>query len=91
MKYNSWETMGESIAVKCCDKSFFEHHGSGIPAGMRWYWNIEELEFGTRVEILLTFGDADYKAYIARGGDKLGRTRIFWHSDLDKQFNEYRR
>ena len=30
-KFDSWEIIDENTAIKTCDKSFFEHNGSGVP------------------------------------------------------------
>ncbi|WP_340111009.1 HNH endonuclease [Maribellus mangrovi] len=87
--FYSWIIYDKRIAVKNCDKSFFEYNSSGIPTEVRWFFNVENLANGAKVEIKLTFNKVTYDAYIAKETDISGRTRIFWHSDLKDIFNKY--
>ena len=50
-KFYSWEIISDKIAIKNCDKSFFEHRVSGIPKEIRWFFNVENIQKGERIEI----------------------------------------
>lgn len=87
-KFDSWDIYDDNIAIKHCDKSFFIHKGSGIPIEIRWYFNVENLNLGEKKNIKLYYNDLDYNAYISKESGSIGRTRIFWYSDLSNIFNE---
>lgn len=87
-QYNSWEIVGDKVAIKHCDKSFYDHHGSGLPIGMREYFDSANLPQGGKRDIRLRFQDTEYKAYITRETTDTKRTRIFWYKDLSHKFNE---
>ncbi len=83
--FSSWEIINEDLAIKHCDKSFFKHHGSGIPIETRWFWNAENLVYPNQINVILKYRGKNYEAYVEQGIH--GRTRIFWHQDLSKEFN----
>ena len=83
--FSSWEIINEDLAIKHCDKSFFKHHGSGIPIETRWFWKAEDLHYPNRIDIVLKYKGLLYQAYVEQGIH--GRTRIFWHQDLSKELN----
>ena len=37
--FDSWEIQSKTLAIKHCDKSFFEHKGSGVPHEIKWFFN----------------------------------------------------
>ena len=86
-KFYSWEIVSDTVAVKNCDKSFFEHRGSGIPKDIRWFFNAENIPNGKRIEITLIYEGKKYDAHIEMETSKLSRTRIFWTGDLKKEFD----
>lgn len=85
--FDSWDVYSNKVAVKNCDKSFFVHHGSGVPINVRCYFNVEHLNPGEKKNIVLVFGNTNYKAYISKESTSSERTRIFWHRDLSIIFN----
>ena len=85
-KFYSWEIVSDTVAVKNCDKSFFEYNGSGIPKQIRWFFNAENILNGNRIEITLIYERKKYDAHIEMC--KRSRTRIFWISDLKKEFDK---
>ena len=85
-KFNSWTIVDEVTAIKKCDKSFFEHRGSGVPADIRWFFDVENLANGKRQDIEMIFDDTPYDAHVERESSDLGRTRIFWSSELAEDF-----
>lgn len=87
-QFDSWIVQNDTIAAKETDKSVFEHHGSGIPKDIRWYFEAQELSMEDRLDISLVYEDVEYAAYIKREAS-LGRTRMFWYSDLSERFNAY--
>ena len=82
--FDSWEIISESVAVKTCDSSFFNHHGSGIPIAIRWFWEAEELENGSRRDFQISYNEKYYSAHVEKESSQNGRTRLFWSTDLAK-------
>lgn len=87
-KFYSWEIISDKIAIKNCDKSFFEHRVSGIPKEIRWFFNVENIQKGERIEITLIYEGKKYKANIEMNNFGSLRTRIIWINDLKKEFDE---
>ena len=53
-QFDSWTIADEETAIKKCDKSFFEHTGSGVPKGICWFFNADHLDLGQVVRGFLT-------------------------------------
>ncbi|MGM9534857.1 MAG: HNH endonuclease [Intestinibacter sp.] len=87
-KFYSWEIISDTVAIKNCDKSFFEHRGSGIPKEIRWFFNAENISNGEQIKFTLIYEGKEYEAHIEMETSKLSRTRIFWRTDLKKEFDE---
>lgn len=87
--FTSWTVIDDATAVKKCDKSFFEYRGSGVPQGIRWFFDADSLGLGEKQYIDLEFYGMDYKARIQRESLELGRTRIFWETALADKFEDY--
>lgn len=89
-KYYSWEIISEDVAVKNCDKSFFEYNGSGLPKEVWPFFGVEAMEEGEHIDLVLRFMGLDYNAYITRESPEvgLGRTRIFWETRLGNVFSK---
>lgn len=88
--FDSWEIIDENTAIKHCDKSFFDHNGSGVPKGICWFFPTEDLKAGENKSITLTYEGKEYSGRIAHESTDLGRVRIFWSTDLGKIFSKYR-
>lgn len=89
--FNSWEILNKNVAIKRCDKSFFEHHGTGIPIEIRWFFDANKLNSGKRKDISLIFNEIEYNAYISKESSPTKRTRLFWNIDLIKIFNKFKK
>ncbi len=89
-KYYSWEIISEDVAVKSCDKSFFDYNGSGLPEEVRPFFGAEALKEGERIDISLKFRGLFYNAHVIRESPQvgLGRTRIFWETKLGNLLSE---
>lgn len=87
-KFYSWEIINDNIAIKNCDKSFFEHRGSGVPKEIRWFFNAENMSNGEQIKLTLIYEGKKYEAHIDMETNKLSRTRIFWVTDLKKEFDD---
>lgn len=88
-QFDSWEIITEDIARKTCDKSFFKYHGSGVPQGIRWFFNAENLPAGQSETIVLVYDGIEYDASIQMDNQTSSRTRIFWNSALAEEFEDY--
>lgn len=87
--YDSWEIISESVAVKNCDTSFFNHHDSEIPIAIRWFWDSQELENGSRRDFRIAYNGNKYTAHVEKESSQNGRTRIFWSADLAKEMQDF--
>ena len=88
--FDSWEIYSETVAIKTCDISFFNHHGSGIPIAIRWFWESEYLESGSRRNFQISYNGNNYSAYVEKRSSQNGRTRLFWSTDLAKELQEFK-
>ena len=87
--FDSWEIYSETVAIKTCDISFFNHHGFGIPIAIRWFWESEYLESGSRRNFQISYNGNNYSAYVEKRSSQNGRTRLFWSTDLAKELQEF--
>lgn len=88
--FDSWEILDESTAIKNCDKSFFEHNGSGVPKGISWFFDADNLKLGETKHITLIFAGIEYTGRISNESSDRRRVRIFWNSELGRAFNALR-
>ena len=47
-KFYSWEIVNDITAIKNCDKSFFQHRGSGVPIEIRWFFDSENMQMASK-------------------------------------------
>ena len=84
--FDSWTILNENTAIKKCDKSFFEHNGSGIPREITWFFDADQLSLGESTPVKLWYQGEEYEGKIRIESTELGRARIFWEADLGKQW-----
>ena len=89
-KFDSWEIIDEITAIKHCDKSFFEYNTSGVPKGICWFFDAEELADGESRAVKFICDGIEYSAKVANDTTDRRRTKIAWNSDLAKIFNAYK-
>ena len=87
--FDSWEILSADIAVKTCDKSFFEHNGSGVPKDICWFFNAEDIPSGENQIITLRYKGSDYSAKVRNDSTDRRRIQILWNAELSKRFNQY--
>lgn len=87
--FDSWEIVSETVAVKTCDKSFFDHNGTGIPKGMLWYFGGDIDGPEKNRYLIFEFETKKYKARLER--DLRNTYRIFWNTDLGTVFKSKRK
>ena len=88
--FDSWEIIDEHTAIKTCDKSFFEHNGSGVPKGICWFFDAEYMQPGETKNLTLVYGAKQYSLKVANDSTDRRRVRIFWNAELGRIFNESR-
>ena len=88
-KFDSWEIIDENTAIKHCDKSFFEHNGSGVPKGITWFFDAEEMEPGETKQIAIVYAGKSYQGRVANDSTDRRRVRVFWNTELGTLFNEF--
>lgn len=88
--YDSWEIIDENTAVKHCDKSFFDHNGSGVPKEICWFFGAEKLEVGQNVPLTLIYDGQQYSGRISNETTDRRRVRVFWGRDLGSLLGEYK-
>lgn len=89
-KFDSWEIIDETTAIKHCDKSFFDHNGSGVPKGICWFFEAENLISGESKQIKLIYNGQEHIAKIVNDTTDRRRIQILWRTDLGNQFNKYK-
>ena len=87
-EFYSWTILNDNVALKKTDKSFFNHHGSGIPMEIRWFFRAEHFPDNSNdIPVSLTFEGKSYKGKMNL--HKMGKVRIFWHMDLENELNKH--
>jgi 5-methylcytosine-specific restriction enzyme A len=81
-KSYSWKKISNAIAVKRMDKSSFIHHGTGIPVDFRYFFNLDTMNVGEKIDVALSFESHDYSAHFEMVNEKNPRTRLMWRADL---------
>ncbi len=82
----SWDIINDRIAYKKTDSSVYNDDYSGIPVGIKWFFDASNIEIGERIDnIILVYNNHKYDAHIER--KKNGRTGIKWDRELTKAFN----
>lgn len=88
--YDSWEIIDKNAAIKHCDKSFFEHNGSGVPKDIGWFFYASTVEQGSSKAISFIWHDREYAGRIQKDSSEAQRIRVFWNSELGSEFARYR-
>ena len=88
--FDSWEIVDEVTAIKTCDKSFFDYNGSGVPKGICWFFDAEELETSENKSLSLVYNGVTYDAKVQNDSTDRRRVRIFWSTELGKLFSKYK-
>ena len=88
--FDSWEIVDEVTAFKTCDKSFFDYNGSGVPKGICWFFDAEELEAGKNKPIKLVYEGKEYSGKLTNDTTDRRRIQIRWNSDLGVNFDSYK-
>lgn len=88
--FDSWEIIDETTAIKTCDKSFFDHNGSGVPKGICWFFDADSLQQGEKKQISIQYQGTAYPGLVRNESTDRLRTRVFWNADLGKKLNEFR-
>ena len=89
-KFDSWEIIDETTAVKTCDKSFFEYNGSGVPKEICWFFDAEDLSSGETKAIKVMYNGKEYAGKVANDTTDRRRVRIFWSTELGRLFDAYK-
>ena len=87
--FDSWEIVDEKTAIKHCDKSFFDHRGTGVPKAIIWFFGAEEMAPGETKIISIVFDGKSYQGRVANDSTNYRRVRIFWSSELADLFCKY--
>ena len=89
-KFDSWEIIDETTAVKTCDKSFFDYNGSGVPKEICWFFDADNLSTGETKAIKVAYNGKEYAGKVANDTTDRRRVRIFWSADLGRLFDTYK-
>jgi 5-methylcytosine-specific restriction protein A len=81
IKYNSWELLNNNIALKTVDRSVLIHNSSGVPIGMRDFFNIK-LEPGNSETIKFEHYNKTYDVNYQMDRFINPRTKINWRADF---------
>lgn len=88
--FDSWEIVDEVTAIKTCDKSFFDYNGSGVPQGIHWFFEAEELENGESKAVSFIYNGEKYSGKVSNDSTDRKRMRMFWNGELGAKFNVYK-
>ena len=88
--FDSWEIIDETTAIKTCDKSFFEHKGSGVPKNICWFFDAEDISSGESNEVELLFDGNTYIGKVRNDTTDRRRIQIFWNADLANCLEKHR-
>lgn len=88
--FDSWEIIDENTAIKTCDKSFFEHKGSGVPKNICWFFDAEDIPNGESNEVELIFDGNTYLGKVRNDTTDRRRIQIFWNTDLANCLEKHR-
>lgn len=87
-EFRSWIVLSCNKIVKKCDKSWFEHHGSGLPQETRWFWGVDGIEYPQQPYLRFHYKERFYDARIVTDNSPgTTRTRLFWYQDCATEFN----
>lgn len=89
-KFDSWEIIDENTAIKTCDKSFFEHNGSGVPKDICWFFNAEDAVSGETKPLTILFNNKQFNGKVSNDTTDRRRVRIFWKAELGRLLSTYR-
>ena len=89
-RFDSWEIVNASTAIKHCDKSFFEHNGSGVPKDICWFFDADNLNAGKTKQIKLIYNGDEYTGKVSNDTTDWRRIRIFWNAELGKRFGVHK-
>ena len=89
-KFDSWEIVDETTAIKTCDKSFFDYNGSGVPKEICWFFDAENISTGSSKPIVLIFNGKKYSGSLKNDTTDMRRIQIRWNSDLGRLFDTYK-
>ena len=89
-KFDSWEIIDETTAIKTCDKSFFEYNESGVPKEICWFFDVEEISSGETQAIKLVCNGREYAGKIAYDNTGSRRVRISWNIELGRVLDPYK-
>ena len=89
-KFDSWEIVDETTAIKTCDKSFFDYNGSGVPKEICWFFDAENISNGSGKSITLIFNGKEYSGSLKNDTTDRRRIQIRWNSDLGRLFDTYK-
>lgn len=88
--FDSWEIINETTAVKTCDKSFFDYNGSGVPKGICWFFDADNLQLGENKKLSIIYNGALYTGRVTNESSDRRRVRVFWGNDLGAQLALFR-
>ncbi len=80
--FDSWELFDNNIALKTIDKSTFAHSGTGVPFGVRDFFEIGHLGKREKKELNLFYDDSAFFAYVQMDTLDTPRSRLFWKADF---------
>lgn len=88
--FDSWTIVDEHTAVKHCDKSFFDHNGSGVPKEICWFFEADDIKPGEVRPWDIHYQDTVYEIKVRKESADGKRVQISWNVELGKQLAKYR-
>ena len=88
--FYSWEIIDEKTAIKTCDKSFFDHNGSGVPRDICWFFDSGSMQRGDSKSVTLIFEGNRYDGKVTYEASGHSRMRLTWGSSLGELLSQQR-
>lgn len=86
----SWEVLNDTVAIKTCDKSFFEYNESGVPKDISWFFDSGNLQRGESKPLNVIFENESYTGKVSCDSSDHSRIRISWDITLGEMLSRYR-
>lgn len=79
--FNSWELLNSEVALKTVDKSVFIYNSTGVPMGIRSFFD-DTLRRNENKTIKLVYKNREYLASFQLDNLEKPRSKIIWKSDF---------
>jgi len=84
----SWTVIPNQKIVKRIDRSVILYKMTGIPVEIRWFFELNQLDPGDKIEILLHYEARSYEATLSMSMQESPRTRMTWGTNFENEIQK---